>query len=99
MPLAAITYWFETLDSPSTGAMSIEENQAFDCYRAALSRYRAAWADLRAEIAAGTPPTSTSLNSLKDAEIALSAAWRAYVDADPLVLRTDYRRRPKDARH
>jgi hypothetical protein len=79
--------------------MPIERNQAFDCYRAALSRYRAAWADLRAEIAAGTPPTSASVNSLKDAEIALSAAWRSYVDADPLAPSTDYQRRPKDARH
>jgi len=69
--------------------MATERNESFDCYRAALSRYRAAWADLRAEIAAGTPPTGATLDALKDAEIALSAAWRAYVDADPLAPRTD----------
>ena len=67
------------------GAMPIERRQVFDWYRGALSRYRAAWADLSAEIAAEIPPTSASLKSLKDAEIALTAAWRAYADADPLV--------------
>ena len=75
--------------------MSIERSQAFDCYRAALSRYHAAWEDLVAEVEAGIPPTSTSLNSLNDAQIALAAAWRTYVEADPLAPRTDERRRPK----
>ena len=85
--MAAITYWFEAPDSPSNGVMigTNIEGQAFDCYRSALQRYRTAWADLRAEIAAGTPPTSASLKCLKDAEIAVSAAWHAYVDADPPV--------------
>jgi hypothetical protein len=63
----------------------IERARLFSRYRAALTRYRAARADLGAQIEAGVPPTNATMRYLNDAESALSEAWRAYVEADPLV--------------
>ena len=77
----------------------IEPSRAFHRYRAALSRYHAARADLGAEIEAGIPASSAAMRSLNAAEEALSEAWRAYVEPNPLTPRTHGRRRPKTARH